>query len=390
MITHGIWPQVGGLERQTYDCAVGFSQAGHDVQVVSTVGKDSALPERQTIEVGGGPPVRLHRYRLRWYEHGTRDPLADPTIPVAAYKELTGAWARDLVDADVVCTFGATPAIVGGAIKESDGTPLVAVLPGIPPETDERFEEVRVCGADAFVSVSEFMRERARALYGMRMVNIYNGIDTEYFRPMRRQLPYGFLNDLPGPLICSPVRLDPSKGIPVLLDAFEVVHRELPRATLLITGNGSLCSELGMTASYHGYLVDLVKEKGLGERVVFAKGAIAPEDMPAVYTMSTVSVMTSLSEGWGLGNAEALACGTPAVATRTEGMQEVFVDGHGGYYADVGAVDQVAEKVLLLLRDEGLRARMGAEGREYIRRTFPLARQTESYLRLFEQLSVPA
>jgi glycosyltransferase involved in cell wall biosynthesis len=369
-----------------YDCAVGFAQHGHQVKVLSILGEHSTLPEREKLVVANAQDIAIHRFKVLSYHHVSQDPLADPTIPVDFYKNSAPLWTNLLQEVDILCTFGATPAITGGMIKRVNHTPLVVVLPGIPEESDARFEEVRQCGADVFVSVSQFMRDRSKKLYDMDMINIYNAIDTEFFKPSYRPLDYPFLKNLPGELIISPVRLDPSKGITVSIDAFEIVHRVFPEATLLITGNGSICHELGMTNPYYEYLLGIVREKRLDHRVIFAKGAVTPEDMPSLYTKAGVSMMTSLSEGWGLGNAEALACETPVVSTRTEGMQEVFIDGVGGYYADVGAADQVAEHLVKLLGDPKLRVQMGKLGRQHIMETFPLKRQTNSYLEIFERL----
>ncbi|MBQ37493.1 MAG: hypothetical protein CME04_13990 [Gemmatimonadaceae bacterium] len=384
LIGHGFWPLVGGLERQIYDCAVGLSRQGCTVRVLSIIAEGSDLPTDELLHLPDGAPIQVHRAPVLQPAVPV-DPLCEPEIPAAAYRQLAPRWARLLHDADVLCTFGASPALAGELVTRRLGLPFVAVLPGIPPQADPRFGEVLRCGADLFVGVSRFMCERAATLYDLHMIPIYNGIDADLFRPTETDPDYGVLRDLPGPLVTSPVRLDPSKGLDLLLDAFELVGSLRPDATLLITGNGSICHQLGLTNPYYEHLLGVVQLKEMAHRVRFARGIIASEHMPALYTRSDVCVMTSVTEGFGLGLAESLACETPVVATRTEGMAEGFDDGEGGVYVERDATD-IAQCLLTLLNDDDLRHRMGRAGREHVVSRFPLQAQADRYLELFTSL----
>ena len=383
IIGHGFWPQVGGLERQIYDCAMGFTRRGHRVSILSISGENSESPQRELLKSPNAHPIEVYRFRVPSYKPDRDDPLQDLSIPLAFYKRSASNWAQLIQSADVICTFGVVPGIVGGMIKNTCQTPLVAVLPGIPDKSSPVFEEVLNSKADAFVSVSRYMQEKARALYDLEMINIHNGVDTDFFKPTHENMKYAFLKNVSENLITSPVRLDPMKGIHILIEAFDKVRRSYDKATLLITGNGSVFHEMGTISPYHEYLLNMSERMGLEDHVVFALGETSNEDMPALYTLSSVCVMTSLSEGFGLGIAEAMACETPVVATRTEGMQEVFEDGIGGYYADVGNTDQIAESIIKLLTDSELKTRMGKEAREHILNTYSLNAQIDGYLDLF-------
>jgi glycosyltransferase involved in cell wall biosynthesis len=382
LIGHGFWPLVGGLERQVYDCAVGLARRGCCVRVSSIIAEGTDLPTDEVLP--GSGPIQIHRAEVL-QPTAPSDPMSEPEIPADAYRQLVPRWARLLHDAYVLCTFGASPALAGRLIKRRLGLPFVAVLPGIPLQADERFRQVLNCDADLFIGVSRFMCDRAATLYDLRMIPIYNGIDTDVFRPTQQVLGYEILRDLPGPLVTSPVRLDPSKGIDLLLDAFELVASLRPDATLLITGNGSICHHLGMMNPYYEHLQRFVQLKELTHRVRFARGIFASADMPALYTQSDVCVMTSVTEGFGLGLAEALACETPVVAIRTEDLSEVFVDGDGGVYVERDAGD-IAQCLLTLLGDGALRLRMGQIGRQHVAANFPLQAQADRYLALFSAL----
>ncbi len=394
-IGHGFWPLVGGLERQIQDCAIGWVRRGCQVRVLSIVGEGSPLPPREQMPVRAAhispgnrratlQPIDVLRSRVL-RPSVPCDPLSEPEIPVDAYRDLVPAWARELADVDVLVTFGASPAIAGGLLKARLGLPLIAVLPGIPEVGDRRFDDVCRCDADVFVTVSRCMRERARRIFDLHALTIYNGIDTSFFRPVRPR-PIKATNHLPGPLITAPVRLDPAKDVDLLIESFDILHALQPDATLLITGNGSICHDLGLANPYYEHLRQKVALKELTHSVRFALGSIPACDMPSLYSRSDVCVMTSRSEGFGLSLGESLACGTPVVATRTEGMAEVFPDGTGGVFVDSREPADVAQCLLTLLGDEHLRRRMGARGRRHIQRAFPVQQQSDRYLELMQSL----
>jgi glycosyltransferase involved in cell wall biosynthesis len=395
-IGHGFWPLVGGLERQIQDCAIGWVRRGCQVRVLSIVGEGSRLPKREKMPVRAAHTSPGNRRAALQAIDVLRspvlrpsvphDPLSEPEIPSQVYRDLVPTWAQELADVDVLVTFGASPAIAGGLLKARLGLPLIAVLPGIPEVGDRRFDEVRRCDADVFVTVSRCMCDRARRLFDLHSLTIYNGIDTAFFRPVRpRSLKA--TEHLPGPLITAPVRLDPAKDVELLIEAFDILHALRPDATLLVTGNGSICHDLGLANPYYEHLRQLVALKDLSHSVRFARGSIAASDMPSLYSRSDVCVMASRTEGFGLALAESLACGTPVVATRTEGMAEVFADGAGGVFVDSREPADIAQCLLTLIGDDHLRRRMGATGRRHVQRAFPVQQQADRYLELLQSLN---
>ena len=100
----------------------------------------------------------------------------------------------------------------------------------------------------------------------------------------------------------------------------------------------------------------LAEELGLEERVAFI-GWVAEEDKPALYTGAVAFVFPSLYEGFGLPVLEAMACGTPVVASDRASLPEVV--GQGGLLVDPTDVDDLAAAMERLLTDEGLRAELG-------------------------------
>jgi glycosyltransferase involved in cell wall biosynthesis len=68
-----------------------------------------------------------------------------------------------------------------------------------------------------------------------------------------------------------------------------------------------------------------------------------------------VAVNTSAKEGWGLTAIEANACGTTTVSSNVQGLRDAVLDGETGLLYEYGNREQLAEKIILLLRDEHLR-----------------------------------
>ena len=83
---------------------------------------------------------------------------------------------------------------------------------------------------------------------------------------------------------------------------------------------------------------------------------------------------------------EALACGTPVVATAVGGIPEQVEDGVTGFLMPPGDAEAMAEAIITLLTDDALRMRLGRNAAEDAQRRFTLNRQVEAYLGWYEEL----
>ena len=388
LIGYGFRPLADGLERPLRDCAAGLALSGCRVRVLSIMGEGCGLPRDEVLHLPGASPVQIHRAAVP-LPAATADPPADPEIPPGALRGLAPHWCSLLAGADVVCTFGASAALAGAEVRERLGLPFIAVLPAVPGKADARFQEVLRCGADLFAGVSGSMCRLAGERFDLHMVLVCNGVDTAFFRPVAAPAAESalgrceVLRGIGGPLITSPMGLEPGIRLELLLEAFELVVSMRPDATLLIAGHGSPAHPL-VGNPYADYLAGLVELKELGARVRF--GLFEARHLPALYSRSHLCVATGAGEGSGLELAESLACETPVVATRTEGLAEVLGHGTGGLLVDGRDPVEVARGILRLLGDDGLRLRLGRMGREHIRRAFPLQAQTDRYLELFSSI----
>ena len=149
------------------------------------------------------------------------------------------------------------------------------------------------------------------------------------------------------PLVGLVGRLKKYKSVDHLLEAFVIVRQEMSAAKLLIVGDGDDKPRLESIAG----------KLGISEAVTFT-GFVSQEEKVKYLNEMHVAVNTSAKEGWGLTAIEANACGTPTVSSNVQGLRDAVVEGETGLLYEYGNREQLAEKILLMLRDEHLRRRL--------------------------------
>ena len=143
---------------------------------------------------------------------------------------------------------------------------------------------------------------------------------------------------------------DQRKNLSALLRAFALLVNRRPQARLVIAGR--------LPERDNPLFPDprrLVEELGLEERVIFT-GWVAEEDKPSLLTGAMAFVFPSLYEGFGLPVVEAMACGTPVIASSSSSLPEVV--GEGGILVEPTDAEALADAMELLLVDDALRAEL--------------------------------
>jgi glycosyltransferase involved in cell wall biosynthesis len=173
-------------------------------------------------------------------------------------------------------------------------------------------------------------------------------------------------------------RITPEKALHLLLISFAEVLRQQPQVELEIVGqeavttfefivglaDPALLAELApfYRGSYLAYLQAQVRSLGLTGHVMFA-GFVPPTDLNGHYRKADVLVNPSLSESFGMSLVEAMVNEVPVVATRVGGMTEIVEDGKSGLLVEPGNPSALAQAILRLLTDDGLRKSMGEAAR---------------------------
>lgn len=151
------------------------------------------------------------------------------------------------------------------------------------------------------------------------------------------------------PLVGALGRLKKYKSFDHLIEAMVIVKKVIPEAKLVIVGDGD--DRPRLTA--------LAGSVGLYDSITFT-GFVSEEEKVQWLNRMHVAVNTSAKEGWGLTAIEANACGTTTVSSNVQGLRDAVLDGETGLLYEYGNREQLAEKIILLLRDAHLRERLTA------------------------------
>jgi len=156
------------------------------------------------------------------------------------------------------------------------------------------------------------------------------------------------------PLIGYFGRIKKYKSVEQLLQVFPFVRKEFPGVKLVIVGEGDNRPAL-----------EAMSEKlGIRENVRFT-GFVSEEEKVRLLQEVWFVVNTSSKEGWGLTVIEANACGTTVLASNVPGLRDAIKDRETGLLYEFGNIEDLAGKVLLLLRDASLRQRLADAARSW-------------------------
>jgi starch synthase len=269
---------------------------------------------------------------IRTYDPRHRTLLDTLQIDVA----MVGA----LEQADVIHCHTWYTHLAGCLLKEMLGAPLVLTTHSLEPcrpwkreqlgktyHASSWMEKTAYENADGVIAVSESMRQDVHGLYQVpmdRIEVIHNGIDDDLFRPRKdpRVLSsYGI--DATRPYLLVVARLTRQKGILPFLEAVKYLRTGVQ---VVICASAPDTRELmeEISTRFHQ-----VKEKARND-LIWVKETVPREDLVVLYSCASLFVCPSVYEPFGIINLEAMACGTPVVASRVGGIKEVVVEGETG------------------------------------------------------------
>ncbi len=311
-----------------------------------------------------------------------------PTIALAAdfprirsaIHELTAAIR--VSGCDVLLCHGYKANILGRIAARRGGVPAIAVSRGWTGETSrvklyDWLDRRHLRLMDHVVCVSHGQAEKVSRwcrVPGSRISVIHNSARLAAFAKADPAARDRLLRHFPvdegvSRVVFAAGRLSPEKGFGVLIEAAATICRDDPAAGVVIFGEGGLRGELERR----------VASLGLTGKVLLPGFR---DHLDTLIAGADVVVLPSFTEGLPNVALEASAAGIPVVATAVGGTPEVVADGVTGLLVPSGKPTALAEKVRSLLRDNALAARMGAAGRERMRRLFTFDAQAEAYLEL--------
>ncbi len=223
--------------------------------------------------------------------------------------------------------------------------------------------------AERILTISEFSRQELYRFYSVKQDQVYNllgGVGSE-FRPLtdgseiaREQAileRYG----LTRPYIFALGNIHPRKNLGRLLEAYVSLKSRQSSLPAMVWG--------GLERWDSSELVTEARERGVN-----LPGFIAQEDLPTLYRQAEMLIYPSLYEGFGLPPIEAMACGTPVIASNTTSLPEVV--GTAALTVNPTSVEAIAAAIAQLLNDNSLRERLQQAGIERAREfTWPRTSQ---------------
>jgi sugar transferase (PEP-CTERM/EpsH1 system associated) len=213
-----------------------------------------------------------------------------------------------------------------------------------------------------------------------RVEHIYNGVDTERFKPRdhaRAPIEGSPFND-PGLFLVGAVgRLDAVKDqtnlVRAFLRALQIAPQAARRLRLVLVGDGPLRGE-----------IEAIVRAARAESLVWLAGE--RHDVPAVLRGLDCFVLPSLAEGISNTLLEAMASGLPAIATRVGANADLMEEGLSGKLVPRADPDALAREILAYSADPALARRHGRAGRQIVERRFSLERMVGDYEALYRRL----
>lgn len=256
-------------------------------------------------------------------------------------------------------------------------------------QTDKRRYQPRVRDfiyrhADAIIAANEFAREKLLriGIPNERVHKLTPGVNFEELcpRPRRQDLMerYGLQDKK---ILLTVARLVPRKGHKMVLQALSKVLAQVPDLKYLIVGEGPEKERLETMA----------RELGVQDAVIFT-GDVGHDQICDFYNLCDVFAMVNRLdesgdvESFGMVFTEANAVGKPVIGGRSGGTAEAVLQGQTGFLVDPDSADEVADRLLLLLKNEHLSKRMGAAGLERVRVEFNWATRAQVLRRITAEL----
>ena len=226
------------------------------------------------------------------------------------------------------------------------------------PELRLRVEENVMRSVDAIVVSTEQEKQDLVRLYRAALHNVRvvpAGVDADLFQPADAAEARRALGLTEGKIILYVGRIEPLKGLDILISALTLMEDTSDTRLVIVGGT------LGKDAEIRG-LKSLVRDLDLEEMVTFT-GAVSHTALRDYYNAADVFVLPSYHESFGLVALEAMACGTPVVASRVSGLTSFVQEGVTGYLIPWHCPEPFAQRIEMLLSNASLRRTMGEASR---------------------------
>ena len=212
--------------------------------------------------------------------------------------------------------------------------------------------------ADSIVAFSQHERDAMVRLYDAlddKIEVIPCGVDVELFQPLDQGIARRKLGLQDSKVILYVGRLEPLKGVDIILKAVAQLEQGDPVKTIIVGGDLEEDSEMVRLKS-------LSQDLGISDQVSFL-GRLDQEELPTYYNAADICVVPSYYESFGLVALESMACGTPVIASRVGGLPTIVKDSYNGFLIPWHCPEPFADGLDVLLSSPSIRSAMGEASR---------------------------
>jgi glycogen synthase len=251
--------------------------------------------------------------------------------------------------------------------------------------------------ADAIIAVSQGMKSDILRLFDVderKITVIYNGIDTDEFKPVASTdalKKYGIDPDVPYVLFFG--RVTRQKGIIHLVNAIKYLD---PDVQVVLCAGQPDTPEIGREMTESVRAVQQTRKN-----VVWISEWVDKQPKIELYSHAAAFCCPSIYEPFGIINLEAMACATPVVGSAVGGIKEIIIHGETGYLVELDQYQEspfeaknpdrfsrdLAEHINRIVADPALRRSMGEASRKRAEAVFSWKAIAEQTLRLYERLT---
>lgn len=332
----------GGVPDHINNLAGRFRHWGHTVKIIAPCSDPSRVEDKDFIPMGRPVPVPSGGSIARisfsvWLRPRIKQLLADEAFD---YIHLHEPFAG-LVTANVLSQMNPSTSVAIGTFHSYGGTRLYKV--GFKRLAMPYFRRLR-----GRIAVSEPARQFISHHFPGHYEIIPNGIQVDDFD---RAEPFPHLQDGKVNLLFVG-RLEKRKGLKYLLSAFSRLKWDFPELRLLVVGPGKPDAEC----------YRIISERNLQD--VEFLGIVSEEDKARYYKSAHIFCSPATGrESFGIVLLEAMAAGTPVVASRIAGYSSVISDEKDGLLVEPKNDEALADAIARLMKDRGLRLALAANGR---------------------------
>ncbi|WP_048048280.1 glycosyltransferase family 4 protein [Methanosarcina mazei] len=213
---------------------------------------------------------------------------------------------------------------------------------------DPYFEKIALKNADCVIAVSDWVKQNIDNIIGCNTKTVYipNGINYEKYEPLPQK------QNIKNPSILTVGRLVKLKGMDLLIKALPNIKELIPNIHLYIAGEGVQCEKLK----------SLAVRLNVQENITFL-GFVSEDKIIKMLSSVDIFVTSSRSETFGIVVLEALAAGTPVIASNVGGIPQLLNNGEYGLLVEPENPEDLSSAVIKLIKDPVLMGELSKKGR---------------------------